>query len=210
MQHYTYAHYKPDGSVFYIGKGRGGRAFRTGSRNQYWNRTVAKHGSFTAQILCYWKTNKEALEHESFLISCFRDIGVKLVNLTTGGDGGNSYARTPEIIEKQRKALAGRPCPTKGIKRKPLSEETKEKMRAAHTGRKTSEDAKVNLSKALKGKKKTETHKKNLAIQLIEARKKMKSKKGVARPTQTCPHCDKVGGLGNMTRWHFDNCKDKK
>lgn len=25
----------------------------------------------------------------------------------------------------------------------------------------------------------------------------------------TCPHCNKVGNLGNMKRWHFDNCKVK-
>jgi len=24
-----------------------------------------------------------------------------------------------------------------------------------------------------------------------------------------CPHCDKTGNLGNMKRWHFDNCKYK-
>ena len=23
----------------------------------------------------------------------------------------------------------------------------------------------------------------------------------------TCPHCNKTGDLGNMKRWHFDNCK---
>lgn len=209
MQHYTYAHYKPDGTVFYIGKGRGSRAHRTGDRNQYWKRTVAKHGSFQAQILCYWDTNEEALEHESFLISCFKDMGVKLVNLTTGGEGGNSYIRTPESIEKHRRAVAGRPSPTKGIKRNPLSEETKAKMRAAHANREVSDEARINLSKALKGKKKSEAHKQSLAVQLTEARKRMKSKKGISRTQQTCPHCNKVGGLGNMTRWHFDNCKDR-
>ena len=25
-----------------------------------------------------------------------------------------------------------------------------------------------------------------------------------------CPHCDKIGGQGNMKRYHFDNCKNKK
>jgi hypothetical protein len=25
----------------------------------------------------------------------------------------------------------------------------------------------------------------------------------------TCPHCGKEGNLGNMKRWHFDNCKVK-
>ena len=209
MQHYTYAHYRPDGTMFYIGKGCGNRAYRTGERNQYWKRTVAKYGSFEAKILSYWGSNEEALKHESFLISCCRDMGLKLVNLTTGGEGGNSYIRTPESIEKYRISVAGKISPFKGVKRNPLSEETKAKMRASHVGRVTSDTAKANLSKALKGKKKTESHKQNLVIQLTEARKKMKSKKGVARPTQTCPYCNKVGGLGNMTRWHFDNCKDK-
>ena len=23
----------------------------------------------------------------------------------------------------------------------------------------------------------------------------------------TCPHCEKIGQLANMKRWHFDNCK---
>jgi len=38
--------------------------------------------------------------------------------------------------------------------------------------------------------------------------------KGITRnnkPQQkvTCPHCTKVGGISNMTRWHFNNCKFK-
>ena len=24
-----------------------------------------------------------------------------------------------------------------------------------------------------------------------------------------CPHCNKTGNIGNMKRWHFDNCKAK-
>lgn len=33
---------------------------------------------------------------------------------------------------------------------------------------------------------------------------------GVKRPTVQCPYCDKVGGIGNMQRWHFDNCLEKE
>lgn len=36
-----------------------------------------------------------------------------------------------------------------------------------------------------------------------------KLRKGVKRPTVECPHCSKVGGVGVMKRWHFDNCKVK-
>ena len=28
-----------------------------------------------------------------------------------------------------------------------------------------------------------------------------------AKRVSTCPHCNKVGSISNMTRWHFDNCK---
>ena len=24
-----------------------------------------------------------------------------------------------------------------------------------------------------------------------------------------CPHCSKIGDIGNMKRWHFDKCKQK-
>jgi len=34
-----------------------------------------------------------------------------------------------------------------------------------------------------------------------------KALKGVPKKKATCPHCDKVGGAGNMKRYHFDNCK---
>lgn len=30
------------------------------------------------------------------------------------------------------------------------------------------------------------------------------------KPKITCPHCNKEGGLPQMKRWHFDNCKEKK
>ena len=32
---------------------------------------------------------------------------------------------------------------------------------------------------------------------------------GKKRPTVTCPHCDKSGGVGSMHQHHFDKCKFK-
>ena len=29
------------------------------------------------------------------------------------------------------------------------------------------------------------------------------------QPKIECPHCGKIGLLGAMKRWHFDNCKEK-
>jgi hypothetical protein len=41
--------------------------------------------------------------------------------------------------------------------------------------------------------------------------KNLMSKKylGIQRPKLKCPYCEKIGGTGNMQRWHFDNCLKK-
>ena len=84
---YTYAHITSDTNrIFYIGKGSGNRLLRKDARNKHWHNTVLKHG-YKATKLATWKTEKEAFEHEKLLISCFKDMGYKLVNQSAGGDG---------------------------------------------------------------------------------------------------------------------------
>ena len=83
----TYAHYTPQGRLFYIGKGSEKRAQSLKGRNKYWHRVVQKHGRPDIQILANWKTNEEACDHEMLLIECFKDLGHKLVNMTAGGEG---------------------------------------------------------------------------------------------------------------------------
>lgn len=36
------------------------------------------------------------------------------------------------------------------------------------------------------------------------------SLKGSIQPVLICPHCGKQGGVSNMKRYHFDNCKSRK
>ena len=81
MRFYTYIHRRNDSNnIFYIGKGCDRRHLSSLGRNKFWMRIVKKHG-FTAEIVSYWETSKEALEHESFLMWCFSDMGEKLVNV---------------------------------------------------------------------------------------------------------------------------------
>ena len=80
---YTYAHAKPNGTIFYIGKGKTKRAWDRNGRSEYWTRIVNKHG-FEVQILANWKTEQEAFDHEILLISCFKDMGYELANHTDG------------------------------------------------------------------------------------------------------------------------------
>lgn len=96
----TYSHHKPDGTLFYIGKGSVKRAHAKDNRNPHWKNIVAKHGSYKVEILANWPTEAEAFEHEKFLISCFRDLGFSLANITNGGDGVAGHKHSAESKAK--------------------------------------------------------------------------------------------------------------
>jgi len=104
---YTYAHTKPDGTIFYIGKGSGVRAWKKTRRNNHWKNIVAKYTNYNVEILANWKTEQEAFEHEILLISCFKDMGYKLTNMTSGGEGTSGLKLTQEHKQKISDALRG-------------------------------------------------------------------------------------------------------
>jgi hypothetical protein len=148
----TYAHYTPQGRLFYIGKGSSEhRAYRMKGRNNYWDKIVVKYGKPEVQILANWNTEEEAFSHEVLLISCFRDMGYKLANLTNGGDGASGYKQTEEHRRKNSLARKGKPA-VWNIGRK-YSGELKRKCGAKNIGKKLTEDHKQKISKHLVGNK---------------------------------------------------------
>jgi hypothetical protein len=108
---YTYAHTKPDGTIFYIGKGHGKRAWSRDSRGRHWKHVVAKYKNYGVEILANWDTEEAAFDHEKLLISCFIDLGFKLANLTNGGEGSSGYRWTSE----QKNRIVGRKSPEVAI-----------------------------------------------------------------------------------------------
>ena len=127
---YTYAHYTPEGRLFYIGKGRSERrAYNFHNRNRYWKTVVAKHGKPNVAVLAHWDTEEEAFSHEVLLISCFKDMGYKLCNLTDGGEGASGRVLSEEHKQKIGAAQKGKP----GKKPTP---ETLVKLRISHLGQK--------------------------------------------------------------------------
>jgi group I intron endonuclease len=149
---YTYCHSKPNGSVFYIGKGVEDRAWQRDNRNIHWHRTVDKYG-YTVEVLSRWETEKEAFDHEKFLISCFKDMGIKLVNMTNGGEGSAGYRWTDE--QKAAFDISGEKNPMFG---KRHSEETRKKIAEKAKGRAVSEQAKAKISEKLKNRQFSESH----------------------------------------------------
>jgi len=89
MEYYVYKHIRfKDGSIFYIGKGKGDRIFSPDGRNPYWKRIVKKDGGFTAQLIKDCISEEEALVLEKQIIL---EIGLEnLSNMTEGGNGCNT------------------------------------------------------------------------------------------------------------------------
>ena len=117
---YTYAHTKPDGTIFYIGKGHGRRAWSSKSRNKHWKHIVAKYKNYSVQILANWDTEEEAFNHEILLISCFKDLNFNLANCTNGGEGTCGFKWSKEQI-KNKQYKKGKHHPFFGKKRPEVS-----------------------------------------------------------------------------------------
>jgi hypothetical protein len=148
MEHYTYIHQTSDtGRIFYIGKGKEDRAFVKRGRNQYWHNIVNKHG-YTAEILAYWNSDAEAIDHEKLLIASFRDMGYKLANITDGGEGLSGHKHSLESRKKMSEALKGKKNPKLSIAKKGINPFTIEQCRNARLGKKMSENAKNAISEA--------------------------------------------------------------
>jgi hypothetical protein len=133
---YTYVHTKPDGTIFYIGKGKGGRAWNKRVRNPHWKNVVAKYKNYGVEILANWDTEQEAFDHEILLISCFKDMGFNLTNCTLGGEGATGYKASEETKLKMSKAR-------KGVLK---SDEHKQKISKANSGKIRSQDTRLQLS----------------------------------------------------------------
>lgn len=85
-KYYVYAHLKPSGEIFYVGKGSGERLTLTSNRSEFWKRTAQKNG-FSAIKLLENLTEKEAFEKEIELIAEYKAKGLCKVNISLGGDG---------------------------------------------------------------------------------------------------------------------------
>ncbi len=95
---YIYIHKrKTDGSVFYVGKGRGYRVTRKAGRSDWWHRTVSKYG-YTWELTHRGLTDEEAYVKEMEVIRYYRDMGAELVNMNEGGEG-NSCGLASEFPE---------------------------------------------------------------------------------------------------------------
>lgn len=145
MEYYTYAYLREDGTPYYIGKGKGRRAFKNHIRQNKIDLKPKDNSKII--ILKNNLTEEEAIKHEIYMIAVFgrkdTETGI-LRNMTNGGDGISGYSHTektkrrmsksgeknsfygkkhsPETLEKMKEA-------SKNRTRKPHNEKTKRKMK---------------------------------------------------------------------------------
>ncbi len=137
---YVYTHHRAtDGSVFYVGKGHGIRAYTKSSRNPHWHNVVKKNG-YTIKIVKEFDDENCCLTFEKILIA-FYGIG-NLTNQSTGGMPAAGTKRTEEQKEKMRGRYTGEKNPNFG---KIMSQEQRDKISKTLTGRPS-----ANLGKKLK------------------------------------------------------------
>ena len=137
--YYCYVYKREDGTPYYIGKGKGSRAFIT-------SRKIVSPPRDRTNIFfaCEGVSETEAFEMEVALISLLgrKDLGTGILrNQTDGGDGISGYAHTEEARRKM--------CE----KKRNISDETRRKLIESNKGNRHSEESKIKMSVARRGER---------------------------------------------------------
>lgn len=166
--YYVYEHRRKDnGAVFYVGKGKGSRSSNRHNRGRYWNNVCNKAGGYSITYPVKDVDEELALLAEVELIDLYRRTGVRIVNISDGGEGAPGWVPSEETRRKIGEANKHTPKASgerHGMYGKKHSEESLAKMRVvqqkvarrgeAHHmyGKRHTEEALAKISEARKGK----------------------------------------------------------
>jgi len=148
---YVYAYLREDGTPYYIGKGRGRRAY-----NQSDRAILPPKDKTRIKILLDNLTEEQAFVNEIDYIKWYgrknNDTGI-LRNLTNGGEGPSGMIHSEETKKRMSEKQKG----------KIVSDKTREKLRISGLSRKSTEETKRKISISRKGKLHSEESKKKMS-----------------------------------------------
>lgn len=105
---YVYLHRRAtDGTVFYVGKGKGRRAWERYGRNDWWKNVFYKNGAIL-EILYQDLEEFEAFRLEEIVIKNYEMNGANLCNMTSGGEGASGAVPSYKTRIKISRASGGR------------------------------------------------------------------------------------------------------
>jgi hypothetical protein len=150
MEYYTYAFLREDKTPYYIGKGKGNRAY-----GRRYKGIKPPKNKTRILVLKQNLTEQDAFKHEVYMIAVFgrKDLGTGILhNRTDGGEGLSGAITSEETKRKLSEAAKG----------KNHLDETKRKISESNKGKTFTEKHKRKISEAKKGKTFSEEHKKKL------------------------------------------------
>jgi hypothetical protein len=151
---YVYEHWRTDrDECFYVGKGKGRRAYSMIDRNRHHKAIqakVAREGfAIEVRMVATGMSEDEAFAIECERIRFWRESNIDLANMTNGGEGSSGCKRSEQskILQSQL------------MKNIPKTLEHRHKISVAHKGRPK--------KKCLKVKERTKEHSMNLSKSLM-------------------------------------------
>lgn len=173
-------------------------------------RAIRKYGvdNFQKDILATFDSVEDMFSAEAEIVNLDFVAQIGTYNLREGGLGGrpseetrkkqsegikNSY--TASLLEKKSKIMQEKAKDAEYIRN--LSEG----IRRSYSGER---------GKKLRELRGASTKERWEALSEKERKERMRKASAGVSKRVTCPHCGKTGGQSNMTRFHFENCKEKK
>ena len=149
--YYTYAYLREDGTPYYVGKGKGDRAYRKVGKPCATPKDKNK--------IIYLKTNlteEQSFNHERYMIFILgrKDLGTGiLLNKSDGGEGASGCIPSEETRRKRSAKMKGENNPLYGKRGKDSprygkkhTQETKDKIRKSLQGNVISEETRIKIS----------------------------------------------------------------
>jgi hypothetical protein len=181
--------------------------------------TAREHFIAHKLLYKYYKTTK--LAHAWFSMLRYSDNQYRTFT-------ARQYAEAKQAHVSALKTYAGNKNPFFGKTHTP---QTKESIRLKKLGTRASEETKRKMSEKRIGVKKTKEHKEKIGrpgyvmlqntetLQIVRIHKNnlvnypsakwVNPRKITPEKKYKCSHCDVVTSMGNLKRWHEDNCKQK-
>ena len=201
MHYYTYAYLREDKTPYYIGKGKGNRLYKRGSR-------VFAPPKDKSRII-YLKQNlteEEAFKHEIYMIAVLGriDLGTGILhNMTDGGEGISNPSE--ETRRKMSETHKGKIVSEESRKRigeanKNPSEETRRKKSDANRGE----------NNPNYGKTASEETRKKLSEALKNPSEEIRRKISEASKNRSKEILKKIGEAQKGRKWWNDGCGNRK